>query len=644
MKVARSIWRAGGSAVGVVVVACIAVAVNVILGSLNWRADLTEEKLYALSGGTKAVVGKLENTVTLKFFFSSSSPEVPVQLKNYAQRVEDLLVEYELAGGGRVRIEKFDPKPDSDAEDWAKRYGVQGQAVGFMGPMLYLGLVAATGDSEDVLPVLDPRAEDTLEYSITRMISRVANPKKPVVGVMSALPVMGRQAPPYPMPGQPPPQPQPAWFAFADLQRDYDVRTLDPSDESIAEDIDALVLVHPKNLAPKTLFAIDQFVLRGGRLIAFLDPLCITEAELNPAPPQMRFQASYASNLEGLLDAWGVTYDPGKVVADLEAQSRLRGADNRIEENPVWLSLNQRHLDGEDILTSHIESVMLPFSGAFSVAAAAGLEVSTLMSSSETSALMDAMTAQFGGEGLRRQFRSSMTRHALAVRLHGKLKTAFPDGAPKDEPADEAGGEDAADEADAADVAGTGLKESTDKSTVLLVGDVDMLYDRFCVQEVNFFGQRGHQPMNDNLAFLANAIEQAAGSSALIGIRTRGRSVRPFEVVQDLQRQAQERYLAEEGMLQQKLEEVQRRLGELQQRKDHSQEFIISADQQREIKKFRDQQYETQQQLKLVRRRLREDIERLGAKIKTVNILLMPLCVALSGIGFGVYRRRRTKG
>ena len=631
MKGMSKLAKLGGSFAGLAVVVCIAVAANVILGNLNLRGDLTEEKLYRLSDGTREILGQLERPVTLKFFFNSSSAEMPMPLKQFAQRVEDLLVEYEMAAGGDILLEKYDPKPDSDAEEWAQKYGVNGQSLGMMGPTLYLGLVASVGDSEAVLPVLDPRAENLLEYNITRMIARVANPAKPVVGVISDLPVLGSARPPYPMPNQPPPQP--AWFAFRDLKQDFELRTLTPPIDGIAADIGALIVVHPKALEDATLYAIDQFVLRGGSLLVFLDPLCVTEGE-SQTQPQMQRQG-FSSQLDTLLEAWNVSFESGKVVADLDAVSRLRTANNQVEDSPVWLSLRRPNLNTEDVLTSNLESIMMPYAGTFDVTPAEDVEVTSLVSSSERSGLIDAMTAQFGSDGIRRSFKSGGQQMDLAVRLHGKLRTAFPDGKPSEET------EDAESESDTS--IDDGLKESIDKSTVVLFGDVDMLFDRFCVQELNFFGQKASQPINDNLSLFHNTVEQTAGDTALVSVRTRGKTERPFDVVLDLQHRAQEKYMKEEMLLQQKLEEAQRSLGELQAQKDEKQRYILSPKQQKEIATFQEQVLNTKRELKLVRRKLREDIERLGIKLKVINIILMPALVSIAGVSFGVYRSRKMK-
>lgn len=634
----KKVATTGGSLAAVGVVLVIAVAVNIIVGGMNLRVDLTEDKLYSLSDGTRKVLGGLENPVVMKVFFNRSNQEVPVQLKDYMRRVEDLLREYAMAAGGKLTIEDFDPKPDSDAEEWAQRYGLSGQQLGMMGPTLFMGVVAVQGDAEAVLPMLDPRAEDRLEYDLTRLITRVAQPAKPVVGVLSPLRLLGAPASPYPMPG---PAPAAGWFALTDLRKDYQVREVAPDAEAIDADVDALIVVHPKALPARTLYAIDQFVLRGGHLLAFMDPMSLADMESQSAP-NMGFQRpDTSSTLDVLLKTWGVTYDPGQVAVDLEGMSRLRGAENRIEESPVWLSLRSAHVNRDDVLTAQIESLMLPYAGVLKVTPPDGVSAVRLIETSTTASTADAMTAQFGGDAIRRGFKSGMERLPLAVRLHGRFKTAFPDGQPK--AADAAKDGEAAEKPAGPEPAPAGLREAKTDSVVVLVADVDMLADRFCVQEVNFLGFRGYQPINDNLALFANMVDQIAGSTALVAVRARGRTERPFEVVQNLQRKAQEQYMQEEMALQAKLETAQQRLNELSRKESGQQRLILSGAQQEEVRRFRAEVTRTREQLKQVRRRLREDIERLGMKLKLVNILLMPILVAGFGIGFGVYRKQRTR-
>ena len=632
----KTILKVSGGALGLLALLIILIAINILLDNIHFRKDLTEDKIFTLSKGTQNVLKKLDVPVTIKFFFNRSSTDIPVGLKTFAQQVEDLLKEYRMASNSKIIVEIYDPKPDSDAEEWAERYGLFGQQQGLIDSPVYCGLVTLKGDLFEAIPFIDPGSEELLEYNITRMITRINNPAKPVIGVMSSLPVMGIRSFPYATPGQPPPKNLPPWASLQDLNQDYDVRQIKPQSEQIDPDINVMVVIHPKNLSDNTLYALDQFILRGGRLIAFLDPLCMYEA-MNP--DQAQDPSKPFSDLKKLTSAWGINYEPGKVVADLEAATRVRRNDNSIDDSPIFLSLRQENVDGKDVITAPLETLVLPGAGAFTGTGADGLNLTALVVSSTQSELINAMTAQFGSEAIRRNFQAGLKRLNLAVLLNGSFQTAFPEGAPKSTSENET----AKDKKQASDKSrktdSPSLKESKKPTTVILVADVDLLYDAFAVQEMNVLGTRVYQPMNDNINFLVNAVDNMAGSDDLTEIRSRGRYGRPFDKVIALQRQAQKKWLAKERDLQKRLDSTRERLNNLQNQKDKNQKYILSPEQKKEINSFRQEQSKTQRNLKQVRRNLREGIEQLGLKVKVVNILLVPFLVACAGLAFAWHRR-----
>jgi ABC-type uncharacterized transport system involved in gliding motility auxiliary subunit len=576
------------------------------------------------------VLHKLDRTVTLKFYFNRSAQEVPIPLKTFARQVEDLLREYQLAGGGRIVVEPtHDPKPDSDDEDWAQRFGIAGQPLGLSGVNLYLGLVAVCGDQQAAIPFIDPRNEQSLEYNITRLIYRLGQRKRPVVGVLSSLSVLGTPPMPFMMPGQRP-ESQPPWVAFQTLKEDYDVREVSPSAESIDADLDALIVVHPKDLPDRMLYALDQFVLRGGRLIAFLDPFCVMDNQADPSAGQFGMPTR-ASNLQRLLAAWDVSYNPSKLAADQDAATYLRGRGNQVEQSYVYLSLRPANLSRKDVLTASLETMVMPLAGSLSCVSTDKVKVTPLLTTSEKAQESDAMLAQFDSAAIRRGFKSGLKPLTLALRLQGTLSTAFPEGAP------------GAGDTNAPASAESTLKESATPSTVVLVADVDLLHDQFTVEQMPaFFGMNMSQPANDNISFLLNTVEQMAGSADLIGIRSRGTTARPFQRVLALERLAQEQWLEQERSIEEKLQATQQRLSELESQKDEKQRFIMSPEQQKEIERFREDTRKYRLQLRDVRRSLREGIERLGVRVKLVNILLMPALVVAAGVGFALVRRSRS--
>ncbi|MFA5688819.1 MAG: Gldg family protein [Kiritimatiellales bacterium] len=621
-----------GGAAGILLLLGILIALNAIFQPLRLRKDVTEDQLYTLSDGTKLLLGELNRDVTLKLYFSKSNDRLPVPLKNFGSRVRDLLAEYKSRGGGWLVVEEFDPKPDSDEEEWARRYGLQGQPLDMFGAgsELFFGIVAVSGNREAVIPMLTPDTEPRLEYMLTRMISEVSRDKAAKIGLMSALPVQGAGAKnPYMMMGQPPPQP--AWSIIGEIERQSEIQNLGMDVTEIPADIDTLLVIHPAGINEAALFAIDQFVLRGGRLFAFVDPMCIAAQE--NMPPEMQQYGmpppQIASDLDTLVQAWGLKMTTGQLACDESAATMLNAGNGRAMRNAAWLSLRAPHMNQDEVATSSLGDMMLPFAAAFQGDGLESLEVTTLLHTANDGFLVSTYEAQMG------QIRPPALKQqlALAVRLQGNFKTAFPDGKPAPENSD--------DEENPAASESEHLVESAKPGVVVLVGDVDMLTDRIAMQALNFFGQQIMQPRNNNFAFAMNLTEQMTGSEALIGLRSRGSFDRPFDRVLDLEKQAQIKWQAEEQRLNENLQQTQMRLNQLQQARDDGQQLIMTPEQAAEIKKFREEVFQTQQSLKEVRKNLRSDIEQLGTRLKFINIAGVPLLVALFGIFYGLKLRKR---
>ena len=607
----KDMKKLGGLA-GVFLLLGILIAFNVVIHPLRLRKDVTADKLYTLSDGTKQLLGDLDRDVTLKFYFSKSNERLPVPLKNFASRVRDLLKEYESRAGGHLVVEEFDPKPDSDEEEWAQRYGLQSQSLDMFGAGggLYFGIVAVSGNREAAIPLLAESAEPRLEYLLTRMVSEVASDKTATVGIMSALPVNGGKK----------------WAVISEIKRQYKVQNVEMDVDKIPDGIDTLVVIHPADISDTALFALDQFVLRGGRLLAFTDPMSLAAQEsANPQmqqygmpPPQM------ASDLNKLTRAWGIETPAGKMAADEGAASLLQGRGGQAVRNAAWLSLKAANVESADIATSDLSDLMLPFAGAFEGTVSNGLERTDLLFTADDGFLADTRSIRSGKIAIP----SEKKRQSLAIRLTGTFHTAFPDGQPAKE------GETNA----VAKV--EGLTESATPGVVILVSDADMLADRFCVQNVRLFGQTMSQPLNENLSFALNMVEQLCGSEALIGLRSRNSFNRPFDRVQAMEKEAAFKWQAEEERLNDKLRATQTRLAALQQAKADGQQLTLSPEQEKEVKQFREESFQTQRALKEVRKNLRSDIESLGVRLKALNIVFIPLLVALFGIGRGLWMRK----
>ncbi|HEX9045980.1 MAG TPA: Gldg family protein [Verrucomicrobiae bacterium] len=614
------------SSAGIIVMLVIVVAVNVIFGAKPLRVDMTQEKAFTLSDGTRAILKKLDTPVKIRFYCTQSETATPetVYLKTYAREVEDLLQEYKQVAGKYLTVEKYDPQPESDAEDSAKLDGLEGQPLPG-GDRFYLGLSVSLADSRVAIPFLDPSRERQMEYDITRAISQVMTPEKPTVGVMSALPVWGEMGNPMMMQmGQ---QGTPAWTLIDQLKQDFNLKRIEMTADKIDDDVKVLVVIFPKDISDKAQFAIDQFVLRGGKLIAFLDAQsAITSRQQNPMSGEM---AGASASFDKLLKAWGLQFDTGKVVADLNFKMQLGGRGGQPVEAPAFLSVTSEGINSNDVATAQIENVWLPLCGAFTGEPAAGLKETVLLNSTKESSLVDGFMAGMGGASVLNGFKASGVNYKLAVRLDGKFKTAFPNGEPGESTNSMAGG--------------NSLKESKAETSVILFGDADMLADDFSLRKTETpFGAMVN-PMNANLDLAQNMVEQLAGDSNLIGVRSRASVSRPFTLIKKMQAEAEARGQAKIDELQQSLQDTQQRLSELdQQKKDKDQRLILSPEQKAEIENFRKKQAEVSKELKQAQKDLRKEVVSLENRIKWLNILAMPLGVTLAGLGIAAVKRKKT--
>lgn len=626
------------SVAGVAIMFAIIIAANVILGVFKTRIDMTAEKLFTLSDGTKTIIDQLakkDQNVQIRFYHNNDRDVHPV-IKNYAQRVEDLLSEFSVYSKGRIEIKKLNPQPDSDEQDAARLDGIEGQQI-TMGEEVYLGLAISIDPDKVTLPFLDPQRETLLEYDVARALSQVMNPKKGVVGVMTPLPMFGQPANPM-MARMGQQQGQEPWIFIQELQKDFEVKQVQMDVDQIDSDIKVLLVVHPKDITDKTQYALDQFVLRGGKLIGFLDAMSLVD---KPANPQNQFMANMPggpSSLDKLLKAWGITFENTKVIADMVYATALNRGARGPEKVPTFLTVNETGIEPNDVLTSQLKKVMIPFGGVFSGTPAAGLKQTILLTTTAESQAVDGFQAQFSSQEIVNKFTPSGKKQTLALRLEGKFKTAFADGKPgadkKDEKKD--------DKKDAAKSDDGSLKESKSDGVVILVGDSDMLFDQFTVQVQNFFGQKMLSYFNDNLTFAQNMVEQLAGDSNLIRVRSRAVSSRPFTVVQEMEAKAQEKHRQTLQNLESGLQETQKKLNELQQhKKDSGQRFVLSPEQQAEIEKFRKQEAQAKGEVKKARKELRKDVESLQSFLRGVNIAGVPLMV--TGAGLILYFMRKNR-
>jgi ABC-type uncharacterized transport system involved in gliding motility auxiliary subunit len=617
------------STAGVVVMFVVVLAFYIVTGAFKDRIDLTTEKAFTLSPGTRKILSRLDSPVTVRFYCTQSGTTMPPALRTYAQHVEDLLAEYQEASHGKIVVKKFDPEPDSDAEDSARLDGIEGQATSaFGGDKVYLGLVVSMLDQKESIPWLPPDRERLLEYDISRSIARVINPTPAVIGVMSALPIFG--AAPNPMMQQMGQAASEPWAFLSELKKDFTVREIPMTTATIDSDIHVLLVVHPRDISDATQYAIDQFVLRGGKLLAFLDPHAYFDQK-HDQMAQVLGESSGQSSLDKLLKAWGLQMDVNKVVADMTfaGHNPQNGA-----VMPTVLLINKDGVNNDDIVTSQIDNLVMPFAGAFTGKPADGLKETVLVHTSPESELVEGVTASIGAEQIVKDFKPDNVNYALAVRLTGKFKTAFPDGPPKA----------AKDDKDAADQAKEPqLKESKSDDVVILVGDTDLLNDQVCVQVQNFMGYRMVRPMNGNLNLVQSFVEQLSGDNDLISLRSRASLNRPFTRLNEMEAKAGREWQEKLKELEAKKSETETKISQLQASKSGAeQQFILSPEQQKELENYQKSVADVNKDLKATRKRFRQDTDSLELWTKVANIGAVPILVAVTGIVLAVVKRKRT--
>jgi ABC-type uncharacterized transport system involved in gliding motility auxiliary subunit len=615
------------STAGVVIMFVVLLAFYVISSAFKERIDLTSNKAFTLSPGTKKILAKLDSRVTIRFYCTQDNSMPPV-LRTYAQHVEDLLGEYKEAGHGKIVIEKLDPTPDSDAEDSARLDGVAGQPTSaFGGDKIYLGLVVSMLDQKEAVPWLPPDREKLLEYDISRAIAQVIKPTPPTVGVMSALPIFGGSS--NPMMEQMGQQAQEPWTFISELKKDFTLKEVPMTATKIDDDIKVLLVVHPRDITDATQYALDQFVLRGGKLLAFLDPHAYFDQK-HDQMAQVLGDSSGQSSLDKLLKAWGLNMDINKVAADMTFAGHNGQNDGVM---PSVLVLTKEGINSDDIVTSQIDNLVMPFAGVFTGKPAAGLKETVLLHTSPDSELVDTMTASVGADQMVKDFKPSNTNYALAVRLTGQFKTAFPNGpppAPKGDKDDDQSKEPQ-------------LKESVDTPVVILVGDSDLLNDQVCVQVQDILGYRMVRPMNGNLNLVESFVEQLSGDSDLISLRSRASLDRPFTRLNEMQAKAGREWEEKLKELEASKEETERKISELQSQKPgNDQKFVLSPEQQTELENYQKTVADANKELKSVRKKLAKDTDALEFWTKVANIGAMPALVALTGIVLAVVKRKRT--
>ena len=632
-----------GSGLAVAVVMFFTVNVLSHVAFRSARVDLTEQRLYTLTEGSRNILQGLDEPVTLRVYLSKKlAVELP-GIQGYTNRVLELVQEYEQAAAGNLILHVIDPEPFSEEEDRAVGYGLRGVPLDAGNTQFYFGLVGTNAtDDQELIPFFQQSREEFLEYDLTKLVYRLGNPKQKVVGLLSTLPLDGGPQMPFAQaPGGSAP-----WMIMDSIRELMEVKVLDKAVTEIPEAVDVLMVVHPKQLGEPTLYAIDQFVLRGGRAVVFVDPHSEADRVLpNPQNP-MGMQAPRNSDLGRVFDAWGIELVDEKVVGDLplakkvnfQKQSRMMVADY-----PVWIDLTPRQLNAEDVVTAKLPNLTMASAGVLRKKEGSATEWTPLVETDDQAMQIEAARLRMmpDVEGLLRDYRPEGEPLTLAARLTGKVKTAFPDGKPEAADADPSGNPGA----DKASKQPPHLAESADPINVIVVADTDMLQDRFWVQVQNFLGQRIGIPTSANNDFVTNALDNLTGSHDLISVRNRGSFSRPFTLVRAIQQEAEMQFRQKEQALQQRLKETERKIQELQSTKEDQTTVILSTEQEAALDGFRQELVATRKELRNVQHELQKNIESLENVVKFLNIGFMPLVIAVGGVVFSAYTiRRRLRG
>ena len=591
----------------------------------GWRLDLTQNHLYTTAPGTDRILKSIKEPINLYFFFSEKTAEQIPTLKTYGTRVREFLEELQTRSSGNVRVHVIDPQPFSEDEDRATELGVKSVPVGAAGSQFFFGLAGTNStDGHAAIEFFDPQKEQFLEYDVVKLIYTLANPKKPVVAWLSTIP-MGESMDPR-TGGL-----RPAWALYAQVQQLFDVHEIQSNTTKIDADVNTLVIVHPKGLTPATQWAIDQYALRGGHILLFVDPVAEADpaGQGDPSNPMAAMGADKSSHFNTLLSDWGVNFDPKLVVAD---RGRALSVSMHQGEPPQQhlgiLGLNSASFNSNDVVTAGLSNVNVATAGFLTPIKGATTKFESILQSSTDAETMPAerFAMLFDPSTLLEGFKPTGQRYTIAARVTGNVKTMFPGGPP-------AGVTLAPGQ--------TALKESVKPLNLIVFADTDLLSDFMWVHEQNIFGQQVAQAWASNGDLVLNSLDNLSGSTDLISVRGRATFTRPFERVEALRRVADDRFRAKEQELEQQLRETEDKLETLQSKRSDKSAIILTPEQEKELDHFQDEKVSIRKQLRQVRAGLDEEIKSLGTELKILNIVVVPFAFVVVVLLIAVGRRRQ---
>jgi ABC-type uncharacterized transport system involved in gliding motility auxiliary subunit len=649
---------------GLALAAVVLLSVNLAssVGLKTWSADLTQDRLFTISKGTREILKSIDEPITAQLYFSHDLATASPDVARYFDRVRALFQQYVDISGGKLRLSVIDPEPFSDSEDKAVAAGLKGIRVNAEGDTGYFGLVATNAtDNQEVIPFFSPDRESFLEYDVTKLIYALANPKKRTVGLMTSLPVDGGKSPMRRQPTQP-------WLIMSQIREFFDVRTIDQNVKTIPSDIDVLMVAQPTKLTPQAAYAIDQYALKGGKVLAFIDPVA-ESAEMQ----LLEDKGNGREELAKLLKGWGVNFDHKQVAADIRHARRVQfggrnapGEDGQpmVTDFVAWLGLDKTDINPNDVLAAGVDVINLASAGVLSKVDGSTVDFSPILQTSSDAEIIPPSKVGFAADpmALLRDYVAGGHKLVLAARLSGETKSAFPDGPPKaadasakkpDDKSKPANGDKKDAFADASKDAKKpavtpAVKEvepaqvKSGKINVVVVADTDLLADQFWVNR-SMMSQDVVIPTANNASFVVGALENLSGSNALIALRGRGVKERPFTLVDNLRRSAEKKFRTQEEGLENKLKTAQNELQKIQASGEGGNGVILTDKEQEAVEKFRGQMLDTRRQLRKVKLALRQNIDDLDGWLKFANIGFVPLMLGAAAIGLSWRRSRQRR-
>jgi ABC-type uncharacterized transport system involved in gliding motility auxiliary subunit len=643
----------GAGLVLVIVFSAISITQNI---GRSLKLDITEQRLYVLSDGTKSILSKLNQPIKAKLYYAkTASLKGPDQIRffnNYYEYVRALLEEYVAASNGMVELEIVDPRPFSDEEAQAMKYGLRRFPI-TEEESFFFGMVVQTQFGvEKAIPFFSPDRQNFVEYDVSYLIDTAVTRQKRKIGVLSSLPVMGDDVSGYMAEmmmrqGQ---QPRPAWTFVEQLRKQYEVESI-ATDTNDINDVDILLVIHPKGLSEPTLFAIDQFVLAGGRTIVCVDPHCFMDRPPQGMQMQMQMQHSSSSELNQLLRTWGLEMPESTFAGDrnLALKAAMR-ANQRPDTIIGFLGLNPEGncFSKDHVVTAELNQVRFLFSGILNEVTDSNdandvsdaIERTPLITTSSrgnTFTISGPYELMFlDGSNLMKKFVDGAKPVSMGYLVTGRLKSSFPDGIEVES--------ESPDPNDPNETVTTtrkvaGLTEAEEDCAVVVFSDVDFISDTLAYQS-SFFGK---MVVGDNSTLMLNAIEDMSGSGDLVSIRSRGNFKRPFTVVDDIEKQAEAETAAEVEKINLQIAGFQSELQNILNTAKKGEEEVIGStivEKKKELElKIRD----AQRQLRQVKMTRRERIEQLGNKLRQANMLGTPMVILVIAIVLGLRRSVRKR-